>query len=545
MPPKIEKNRSFTNFVIFSFFVGICCLLLSGVLTYLFRPRPSGEVGFNTCDPNAWINTSALGYDNLDHNTMEIVNNTSHTLLFSKDNYLFPQDTRLESKKVLHIHNIPSARDKIPVNGKTVERGAFVLIPKVCKNKDSCYVSGNDNMGGTEEYENTGKNQEPWPRDGYYIVRHDDNPSAPVSKIECGTDGYVCDLSAVDGFNFSVRMQFSSEGGKKQTVTLCNSDCRYGIRNFYQDKDVAGGKPVYIGCSNTSNNGNFDFSNYTPACYNKTTTDCQKYADDPNVYEVSLGPTNGEKLADKGNCVYTGNQTSDGQNKPVLPAFNTDGKCDVQCSEWENGISCCGSDEDKIISLNNRSAQANCYAPSKSWCEEVKVGQENNKYKSYCFAHDDAAGSPPFLSPHKIQIIYADGKIGLPVTKIAGKVLDNKGIDYSIMTCDSDTDCKGNSKCLNPTKDAQGSKTCQPPNCFKKCSSDSDCDVPCPRCSRSGQCVPDTVCPEKPDKFCMGPCKDTNCTSTNPYQEIKARGEKGPPGCSPEPWQKNYCVVTN
>jgi hypothetical protein len=471
---------------------------------------------------------------------MEVVNNTPFTLVFDQT----------EGLSAFQIAPGDVYKTTTPVTGGK----AFVLAPKVCTAAGNCYIGGQDTMGGLGDYISTGAIGKEWPETGYYVVSADQNPPAAASKIECGRD-MVCDLSAVDGFNFQVRMDFSCNADPSgyTTLLLCNTDCLHGIRTFYQGPDVEDGRPVLTGCTNTSNNGNFDFSRYHPACYDLKYQCGDTHNPDPSkccpsstyrsadAYPIQQGPTSVDALVDSnGNCPYSGAQNPGGGNAPMYPAFDSNGKCNVAgCVNWQDGVSCCGTAADAQMCAKQGACQDPCFAPMKSWCAEVWKGQENNKFKTYCYAHSDAAGSPPLSPPYQLKIVFAQGGAGTVQLPMAGTALNGKGVNYSIMRCNSADECgAGFKSCAQVGSNPY--KTCNPTGCFAACSQSSDCSGLCSSC-QGGKCVPPPGCPPVPDPNCKGVCPSgtkTGCSSGMYYRMTSAGG------CSKDPWASDpYCKV--
>ena len=261
---------------------------------------------------------------------------------------------------------------------------AWRVIPRTHCTGDRCLVGGNvDPYRGTytgvwndslpDWYdENAGWNK-PWPEGGGYTICNDppcneELSSAPATLIECGKS-MVCDVSVVDGYNFSVKAEMSAgpdnppernqdcheDGcGIKTEIVFDPTDCPYGVRNYAHDTGIG-----MVGCSNPMKDGNFQTAEFAMRNW-------------PTMHTSEQLNTNEVGVCNR------------------LDVANPFGD-----NDW----------------------QGPCYTPSKQWCDYIHKDQEpinprNNKWSAYCFSHDDRRSSPGLNPDYKLKLTYGNGIVG-------------------------------------------------------------------------------------------------------------------------------------
>lgn len=263
---------------------------------------------------------------------------------------------------------------------------AWRIIPRTYCSGENCLVGGNINpYRGTytgiwhdkipKWYDDNAGWNKPWPEGGGYTICNDppcneQNTTAPGTILECGKD-MVCDVSAVDGYNFSIKAEMSSGPsnppsrpqdchypgcGIKTTIIFDPEDCPYGIRNYAHDTGLG-----MVGCSTTMKDGNFSSANFASSNWNTIHTSEQLNKNDK-------GYCNRLDVAD-----------------PYLGQY------------WDYP----------------------CYAPSHDWCEYIHKDQKpidpsQNRWSVYCFSHDDQRSSPGLNQDYKVKLTYGNGIVGKP-----------------------------------------------------------------------------------------------------------------------------------
>jgi hypothetical protein len=301
---------------------------------------------------------------------------------------------------------------KLPeANGK-----AFTIYPRSLCEGINC-LSGSNPTSQPGFYRVSGDWQNPWPVGGGYTICSRENgcdainPAAGTTKIEGGKD-MVTDISMVDGYNHSVKMEITTEVNdgtnvlpKNVTVVANPQDCNYGIRNYGSDTSKG-----MIGCSNTFKDGN------------------QKNP-------ISWGEWSGV-------------------NKPRyidLTYARQPGYCNFEKVPWNDcGYPCAEANRPDI-----QNWQGTCYAPSREYCQTVHSDnylggspdyygdKRRGLFTTYCFSHDDDNSSPELKRPYKLKFTFGDGVVGKPFSSI--------GCDWSKGGCDNNPAPPGNQKwyCFN------------------------------------------------------------------------------------------------
>lgn len=322
---------------------------------------------------------------------------------------------------------------------------AFTIWPHSLCNGVNC-LSGANPTSQPGFYRVSGDWQNPWPSGGGYTIcdlAHGcDNsfPSAGATKIEAGKD-MVSDISMVDGYNHSVKMEISTEindmkgnvYSSDESIVVNPQDCNYGIRNYAADTNKG-----MIGCSNTFKDGN------------------QKSP-------ISWDTWNGE-------------------NKPRYRDLSAEGQggfCNFEKVPW-NGCTypCAGAANPNITNW-----QGTCYAPSREYCKTIHEDnypgdppyyygdKTRGKFTAYCFSHDDDNSSPELKFPYKLKLTFGDG--------IVGKPFNSEGCNWSTGNCE------------NPNPPANTAWYCTPENkCSKLLQRDHDPGYPTKEdCVRNSNCV--------------------------------------------------------
>ena len=302
---------------------------------------------------------------------------------------------------------------------------AFVIYPRSLCDGDNC-LAGATPSSQTGFYKQSGDWQNPWPNGGGYTIcdlAHGCNnnfPSVGATKIESGKD-MVSDISMVDGFNHSVKMEVSTEINdgdgevKKRDVTIVANpqDCQYGVRNYAADTSKG-----MIGCSNTFKDGN------------------QKSQVSAAIWDGPSKPR-------------TRDLTPEGQS----------GFCNFIKIPWND----CQRPCDPASNPDTPNWQGPCFAPTMGYCKTIHNDnytgnppyygdKTTGKFTTYCFSHDDDNSSPELKDDaigqgYRLKLTFGDG--------IVGKPFSNEGCDWS----------KG--ACSNPNPPGNTAWYCTPE---KKCS---------------------------------------------------------------------------
>jgi len=301
---------------------------------------------------------------------------------------------------------------------------AFTIWPHSLCNGTNC-LSGSNPTSQPGFYKVSGDWQKPWPDGGGYTICSNENgcdainPAAGTTKIEGGKD-MVTDISMVDGYNHSVKMEISTAVNdgtnvryKNVTVVANPQDCNYGIRNYGTDTSKG-----MLGCSNTFKDGN------------------QKKQISWNEWS--------------------------GKNKPRYPDLTQEkqqGFCNFEKVPWNGcGYPCAEAGRPDI-----QNWQGTCYAPSREYCETVHrdnyLGgspyyygdKTKGLFTAYCFSHDDDNSSPELTDDdlgggYRLKFTFGDGIVGKPFSSV--------GCDWS----------KGG--CVNPSPPSNQKWYCLNNNCL-------------------------------------------------------------------------------
>lgn len=301
---------------------------------------------------------------------------------------------------------------ELPSGGK-----AFTIYPRSLCEGTNC-LSGSNPTSQPGFYRVSGDWQRPWPNGGGYTICSSENgcnsinPAAGTTKIEGGKDMNT-DISMVDGYNHSVKMEISTEindgignvRSKNVTVVANPQDCNYGIRNYGSDTSKG-----MLGCSNTFKDANqqkqISWSQWSGA-------------DKPRYQDLTFDRQSGY-------CNF-GQVPWNGCSYPCAEAGNPD------IPNW----------------------QGPCYAPSREYCKTVHrdnyIGgspdyfgdKTQGSFTAYCFSHDDDNSSPELKYPYKLKLTFGDGVVGKPFSPV--------GCDWSTGGCANNPTPPSNQKwyCFN------------------------------------------------------------------------------------------------
>lgn len=285
--------------------------------------------------------------------------------------------------------------------------GAFVIYARSLCDGNNC-LSGAVPSVQTGFYKPSGDWQRQWPNGGGYTIcdlAHgcdNSQPSAGATKVEAGKDA-VADISMVDGYNHSVKMEVSTEINdgvevRKRDVTIVANpqDCKYGVRNYAADTSKG-----MIGCSNTFKDGN-----------QRTQVPASRW---------------------------------NGGNKPRYPDLTPEGQsgfCNFMQIPW-NG---CQRPCDPASDPDSGNWQGPCFAPSMEYCKTIHNDnypngapyyygdKKSGKFTTYCFSHDDDNSSPELKDDdlgrgYRLKLTFGDG--------IVGKPFNSEGCNWSTGNCEN------------------------------------------------------------------------------------------------------------
>ena len=174
-------------------------------------------------------------------------------------------------------------------------------------------------------------------------------PGQHANLIEAGIS-VVSDSSAVDGFNYRVKYQLTSDGGVKSTDIITNPCAGLGPK--YQDKAGGCQNPAKVDCSGK------------PTCDCKSDQNCKFNSCTKLLFDV---PADLEKYFD----MYDGGNPN---GAPVKTFINN-------ANNLKDG------------------------SPLKSFC---KAAHGVGDFSTYCYDYNDPGASPWLRDPFEISVTYSD-----------------------------------------------------------------------------------------------------------------------------------------
>ena len=195
--------------------------------------------------------------------------------------------------------------------------------------------------------------------------------------LEGGMD-VVADASAVDGINFKLKYQLTSDKGKILTMDINQNPCK-GLGDKYQ-LDVGCRNPVKIDCGAGAKL--HDGKDVTADC-------CTKAQVENNNQD---GCTSDNQVCRFNDC--------------SLALFNVpDGKNNINYHIWDKGNND-PSNKPPVKTFIENTENLIEGSPTKKFCTQIH--KDVGDFTPYCYDYNDTNSSPTLVSPFKMKLIVSD-----------------------------------------------------------------------------------------------------------------------------------------